>query len=55
VAAIVVGQGAIRLPQWGEMLIGIPAMLGVYGWIIWTKGFGDADRALFRKGNGGTQ
>ncbi len=55
IAALAVGQVAILLPQWEEMLFGIPTMLGVYGWIIWTKGFGDADRALFRKGNGDTR
>ena len=30
--------------------LGIPAILVVYGWIIWTKGFGPEDRVLFRKG-----
>ncbi|HLV08254.1 MAG TPA: lipopolysaccharide biosynthesis protein, partial [Croceibacterium sp.] len=48
-AAIVVGQLVILLPEWGQLLIGIPAILGVYGWIIWTKGFGPEDRVLFTR------
>ncbi|MBA3056047.1 MAG: lipopolysaccharide biosynthesis protein [Sphingomonadales bacterium] len=37
------------LPEWGELAIGIPGVLIVYGWIIWRKGFGPEDRVLFRK------
>ena len=37
------------LPEWAEITLGIPAILGVYGWIIWHKGFGPEDRVLFRK------
>lgn len=48
-AAIVVGQLVILLPQWAQLLFGIPAILGVYGWIIWTKGFGPEDRVLFTR------
>lgn len=48
-AAIVVGQIIIRLPEWAELIIGIPVMLGVYCWIIWTRGFGPEDRMLFRR------
>jgi O-antigen/teichoic acid export membrane protein len=48
-AAVVVGQLAIRLPQWGQLLIGMPAILAVYGWIIWTRGFGPEDRVLFTR------
>jgi len=48
-AAIVAGQLVILLPQWGQLVIGIPAILGLYGWIIWTKGFGPEDRVLFRR------
>jgi hypothetical protein len=48
-AAIVVGQLVILLPQWGQLVIGIPVILGVYGWIIWTRGFGPEDRVLFRR------
>ncbi len=37
------------LPQWAELLIGIPAMLGIYCWVIWHRGFGPEDRVLFRR------
>ena len=48
-AAILVGQAIILLPEWAELLFGIPIILGVYGWIIWTRGFGEEDRVLFRR------
>ena len=49
--AVLVGWIATRfLPEWAELLFGIPAILGAYGWVIWNKGFGPADRVLFRKG-----
>jgi O-antigen/teichoic acid export membrane protein len=51
-AAIIVGQIFIRLPEWVEIAFGIPAILGVYGWIIWTRGFREDDRTLFRKATG---
>ncbi len=47
--ATLLGIGATYLPEWAELIIGIPVILGAYGWIIWTKGFGEADRVLFRK------
>jgi O-antigen/teichoic acid export membrane protein len=37
------------LPEWAELAFGVPAILGLYGWIIWTRGFGPEDRILFRK------
>ena len=48
-AAILVGQLVIRMPEWAELIFGIPAILGVYGWIIWKRGFGPEDRVLFRR------
>jgi len=48
-AAVVAGQIVILLPQWGQVVFGIPAILGLYGWIIWTKGFGPEDRVLFKR------
>jgi len=48
-AAVVVGQGVILLPQWAQMVVGIPAILAVYGWLIWTRGFGPEDRVLFTR------
>jgi O-antigen/teichoic acid export membrane protein len=48
-AAIIAGQLVILLPQWAQLVIGIPVILGLYGWIIWTKGFGPEDRVLFKR------
>jgi len=47
--AVLVGWGATQLPEWAELIVGIPAILGVYGIIIWTRGFGPEDRVLFRR------
>ena len=48
-AAVVVGQVVIRLPEWAQVVLGIPAILGAYGWLIWTRGFGPDDRVLFTR------
>ena len=48
-AAIMVGQVIIRLPEWAELVFGIPAILLAYGWVIWTRGFGPEDRVLFSR------
>ena len=48
-AAVIVGQAVILLPQWAQMVFGIPAILGFYGWLIWTRGFGPEDRVLFTR------
>lgn len=48
-AVIVIGQGVILLPEWAQMVFGIPAILGIYGWLIWTRGFGPEDRVLFTR------
>jgi O-antigen/teichoic acid export membrane protein len=48
-AAILLGQLLILLPEWAELVFGVPAILGVYGWVVWTKGFGPEDRVLFRR------
>ncbi len=47
--AAVVGFAAKLLPEWAELSLGIPAILGVYGFVIWRRGFGPEDRMLFRK------
>jgi O-antigen/teichoic acid export membrane protein len=44
-----VGWGATRLPEWAELLFGIPAILFVYGLVIWRRGFGPEDRLLFSR------
>ncbi|GMM92740.1 lipopolysaccharide biosynthesis protein [Qipengyuania sp. MTN3-11] len=46
--AILVGFLATRLPEWAELAFGVPAILAVYGWVIWRRGFGPEDRVLFR-------
>jgi hypothetical protein len=32
-----------------QLSFGVPAILAVYCWVIWNKGFGPEDRVLFRK------
>ncbi len=51
--AVVVGTAATWLPEWAELLFGIPAILLTFGWVIWRRGFGEEDRLLFRKNVGG--
>ena len=46
--AMLLGYGATQLPEWAELIFGIPVILGIYGRIIWTRGFGPGDRALLR-------
>lgn len=51
-AAIVVGWAFTTLPkrlEWAELLIGVPAIIAVYCFVLWKWAFGDEDRALFRK------
>ncbi len=46
--AIAVGWAMTSLPEWLELIVGIPAILGIYGVVIWYRGFGAEDRELFR-------
>jgi O-antigen/teichoic acid export membrane protein len=48
-SGVVVGV-AVRwlLPETLQLILGIPAILGAFGAILWTKGFGPEDRELFR-------
>jgi hypothetical protein len=48
-AATVVGTVATWVPEWMELAVGVPAILGSYGWLIWRKGFTAADRILFKR------
>ena len=48
-AATLLGIGATYLPEWVELAFGVPGILALYCFVIWTKGFGPDDRALFRK------
>jgi hypothetical protein len=45
---MVVGQLVIRLPEWAELVFGIPAILAAFGAVLWYKGFNPEDRELFR-------
>ena len=44
-----VGYLVTFLPEWAELIIGIPVILGSYALIIWRWGFGPEDRTLFQK------
>ncbi|RJF94189.1 lipopolysaccharide biosynthesis protein [Sphingomonas cavernae] len=46
--ATVIGYLATQVPEWMELIVGIPVILGVYGYVIWRRGFGPEDRALFK-------
>ncbi|TVV76345.1 lipopolysaccharide biosynthesis protein [Sphingomonas solaris] len=46
--AVAVGWVMTLLPEWLELIVGIPAILAVYGAVIWYRGFGPEDRELFR-------
>ena len=51
-AATLAGSAFVALPphlEWVELVFGVPAVLGVYALVIWRRGFGPEDRALFRK------
>lgn len=43
-----VGWLSTFLPEWAELLFGIPAILLAFGAVLWTKGFKAEDRELFR-------
>ena len=47
-AAAIVGNIMIQLPEWAELLFGIPAILATFGWVMWKYGFGPGDRELFK-------
>ena len=48
VVATAIGELAIQVPEWAELLFGIPAILLSFGYVLWTRGFGPEDRELFR-------
>jgi O-antigen/teichoic acid export membrane protein len=47
-AGIIAGELAILLPEGAELIFGVPAIMVVFGAVLWTKGFGPEDRELFR-------
>lgn len=55
-AAVAVGTAFTALPhrlEWAELLIGEPAIAGVYLLVLYRWAFGPEDRALFRRMPGG--
>jgi hypothetical protein len=54
-AATLVGWLITRLPrsfEWAELSFGMPAILVVFGYVVWKRGFTDEDRELFRTRKG---
>jgi hypothetical protein len=49
IPAALVGALSHLLPEWAELLFGIPAIVTVYCLMIWRFGFGPEDRVLLRK------
>lgn len=47
-AAVLVGSLVTRLPEWAELVFGVPLILVTYGLVIWYRGFGAEDRLLFK-------
>ncbi|WP_379920755.1 lipopolysaccharide biosynthesis protein [Erythrobacter sp. R86502] len=47
--AVVVGYAFTWVPEWMELLFGIPAILATYALVIWRRGFDEGDKVLFRK------
>lgn len=48
IVATAIGYLATYLPEWAELVVGIPLILGSYAWVIWKWGFGPEDRKLFK-------
>jgi O-antigen/teichoic acid export membrane protein len=47
-AATLVGFGVTFLPAWAQLVAGIPVILGIFGYVVWKRGFTAEDRVLFR-------
>ncbi|MFM7403278.1 MAG: lipopolysaccharide biosynthesis protein [Erythrobacter sp.] len=47
--AVVVGYAFTWLPEWVELVFGVPAILATYAMVIWRRGFDENDKVLFRK------
>ncbi|NNC73107.1 MAG: lipopolysaccharide biosynthesis protein [Sphingomonadaceae bacterium] len=50
-AAVIVGYAATFVPEWAELIVGVPLVLTVYCLTIWYRGFGPEDRMLFKMGH----
>jgi len=51
-AAAVVGALVVLLPEWLQLILGIPLILGVFSYVVWRRGFTAEDRILFRMPKG---
>jgi len=47
-AGVIAGFVVRTVPQFLQLVLGIPAILVAFGAVLWTKGFGPEDRELFR-------
>lgn len=48
-AGLIVGAGVyFLLPKTLQLVLGVPAIMVVFGAVLWTKGFGPEDRELFK-------
>lgn len=47
-AGTLVGVASTYLPEWAELVFGIPMILASYAFVIWKWGFGPEDRKLFK-------
>jgi O-antigen/teichoic acid export membrane protein len=48
-AGVAVGAGVrYLLPEFLQLIIGVPAIMGAFFAVLWVKGFGPEDRELFR-------
>lgn len=43
-----VGYAVIGIPDWGELIVGIPLILFTFGAVVWRWGFTAEDRILFK-------
>ncbi len=49
VPAFGVGLGVQHLPEWAQLSVGLVAILGMFGGLVWWLGFGPSDRLLFQR------
>jgi O-antigen/teichoic acid export membrane protein len=47
-AAGLVGYLVTMIPEWGELVLGVPLILLTFGAVVWRWGFTHEDRVLFR-------
>ena len=40
-------MGATYLPEWMELLFGVPLVLAAFFYVVWNQGFTEDDRTLF--------